>query len=39
MVDAGGKWRALGIVAVAELLGMALWFGASAVGCCEYTTE
>jgi len=31
MVDIGGKWRALGIVAVAELLAMALWFSASAV--------
>jgi len=31
MVDTGGKWRALGIVAVAELLAMALWFSASAV--------
>ena len=27
-----GKWRALGLVAVAELLAMSLWFSASAVG-------
>jgi MFS family permease len=31
MVDSGNKWRALVIVAVAELLAMALWFSASAV--------
>ena len=31
MVDTEDKWRALGIIAVAELLAMALWFSASAV--------
>ncbi len=30
-VPAGGKWRSLGLLAVAELLAMSLWFSASAV--------
>ena len=28
---AGGRWRTLGLLALAELLGMSLWFSASAV--------
>ncbi len=31
MTDHGRAWRTLGILAVAELLGMSLWFSASAV--------
>src|SRR5262249_30788653 len=30
--EAPGRWRALALLAAAELLGMALWFSASAVG-------
>lgn len=28
---AGGRWRALGLLSLAELLGMSLWFSASAI--------
>lgn len=30
-MNSGGRWRALGLLALAELLGMSLWFSASAV--------